>query len=122
MYSRLQFCKSKTPITFNPDIALLPDEKSIQALLNVVGVRDDSRFLARVAFGVSSPRATQLGLSRSPVFGSCSKADFGALVARFEKECAAAGWVNKGILGPPKAAPAKRSGAAAGGAAKRARK
>ncbi|KAK4701513.1 hypothetical protein P7C70_g4720, partial [Phenoliferia sp. Uapishka_3] len=118
----IQFCKTGRAIHFNPNISLPPNEAAIKAVLSVCGVRDDSRFLARVAFGISSPRATLLGLSRNPIFGSCPNADFGQLIERFEKECKKAGYKNLATLAPPKAAPAKRAygGTAKGAPAKKA--
>ncbi|KAL8292929.1 hypothetical protein RQP46_000623 [Phenoliferia psychrophenolica] len=115
------WCKTKKPIAFQAQISLPPNESAIKAVLATCGVRDDSRFLARIAFGISSPRATQLGLNRSPVFNSCPNSDFNLLVERFEKECAAAGYKNKAVLAPPKAPP-KRAGGAQGGAAKKAKR
>lgn len=38
--------------------------------------RDDARFLARIAFGITSPRVTALKLGRHPVFGSMADHEF----------------------------------------------
>ncbi|GAA5905430.1 hypothetical protein JCM8208_004276 [Rhodotorula glutinis] len=132
------FCTTKTKIPFEPKFDAPFSDKQIAFVMGVCGVRDDPRFLARLAFGVSSPRITALGLSKHDVFGCCDTADFTKLLERFEAECAAQGHKNRAVLAPPKtstasaggtgkaAAPAKRGaaggGAAAGGAAKKARK
>ena len=42
----------------------------------MVPVRDDARLLARVAFGITSPRVTAMKLSKNPVFGSMATSDF----------------------------------------------
>lgn len=53
------------------------DEAKVQAVLKACGCRDDPRLLARIAFGVSSPRVTaeKCGL-RNPIFGSMAECDF----------------------------------------------
>ncbi|TVY22595.1 ATP-dependent DNA helicase [Lachnellula hyalina] len=43
---------------------------AFKAVLDKVPDRDDARFLARVAFGITSPRSTAMKLGRDPVFGS----------------------------------------------------
>ena len=48
------------------------DEDKVQAILSATTVRDDARFLARVAFGISSPRVTAEKLGKKEVFGSMS--------------------------------------------------
>ena len=45
-------------------------------VLDAVPERDDARYLARVAFGISSPRATQAKISKDAVFGSMEDFDF----------------------------------------------
>ncbi|ORY63806.1 ATP-dependent DNA helicase [Leucosporidium creatinivorum] len=112
------WCQTRKPISFDPKPHAALDEGKIKAVLAVCGVRDDARFLARLAFGISSPRITKLGLSRHPVFKSCETADFSALVARFEEECEKVGWQNGPVLSA--APPAKKGafGAGKGGAGK----
>lgn len=61
--------KLPPPITFDNDAFL--------AILKAVPVRDDARFLARVAFGISSPRSTIMKLGHgSPIFGSMGNHSF----------------------------------------------
>ncbi|KAK4196746.1 P-loop containing nucleoside triphosphate hydrolase protein [Triangularia verruculosa] len=60
---------------------------SIQQVLKATDVRDDPRFLARVAYGIRSPRVTALKLDKSPVFRSLADHDFEALLAEFTKAC-----------------------------------
>ena len=52
------------------------DEKKIKAILAATNVRDDARFLARVAFGISSPRVTKEKLGKHEVFGSMTDCNF----------------------------------------------
>jgi len=54
--------KEPPPVKFN--------WTAFQAVLSQVPDRDDARFLARIAFGITSPRATSQRLSRHAVFGS----------------------------------------------------
>jgi hypothetical protein len=49
--------------------------------------RDDAMFLVRLALGVPSPRAAQLGFGDHAAFGKLSGCDFDALVARCEQLC-----------------------------------
>ncbi|KAI7372142.1 hypothetical protein KC354_g154 [Hortaea werneckii] len=46
-------------------------------ILSIVPDRDDPRYLARVAFGIRSPRVTAARLGRHQVFGSMEDHDFG---------------------------------------------
>ncbi|KAI4721731.1 ATP-dependent DNA helicase [Aureobasidium sp. EXF-10727] len=63
--------------------------------LNVEGVKrvlaacphDDPRLLARVAFGIKSPRITQLKLDKNPVFESLADHEFSTLLREFEAAC-----------------------------------
>ncbi|RDA92134.1 hypothetical protein CP533_6072 [Ophiocordyceps camponoti-saundersi (nom. inval.)] len=65
----------------------LLDRAKIELVLKKCDVRDDARFLARVAFGIKSPRVTQLKLDKSPVFRSLADHDFKALLAEFTAVC-----------------------------------
>ncbi|KAF4621574.1 hypothetical protein G7Y89_g14511 [Cudoniella acicularis] len=52
------------------------NQKAFDAILKAVPVRDDARLLARIAFGISSPRVTALKMPRDPVFGSMEDHEF----------------------------------------------
>ena len=52
------------------------DEGKVRKILAATKVRDDARFLARVAFGISSPRVTVEKLGRHDVFGCMDDCDF----------------------------------------------
>jgi RecQ family ATP-dependent DNA helicase len=52
------------------------DDAKVKAILAATPVRDDPRFLARIGFGISSPRVTIEKLGRHSVFGSLSDCDF----------------------------------------------
>lgn len=52
------------------------DDEKIKVILAATEVRDDARFLARVAFGISSPRVTVEKLGKLAVFGSMGDCDF----------------------------------------------
>lgn len=116
------YCTTKQANNFSSGRSESLNEKSIEQVLNVCGVRDDSRFLARLAFGITSPRITALGLSKNPIFGICSKTNFSELIKRFEEECSKVDGKNRADLAPPKAPAAKRpfggSNVSSGSAAK----
>ncbi|TAQ91468.1 hypothetical protein B7494_g163 [Chlorociboria aeruginascens] len=63
------------------------DRAAFQAIMEAIPDRDDPRFLARVAFGISSPRATAMKLSKSPIFASMEDHEFSTLLDAFTKEC-----------------------------------
>ena len=52
------------------------DEGKIKAVLAATSARDDARFLARIAFGITSPRVGIERLGKSGVFRSCKGCDF----------------------------------------------
>ena len=99
-----QFCLTGQTIAFDPKLDASFTDKQVRFVLAVCGVRDDPRMLARLAFGVTSPRITALGLSKHDIFGCCDTADFNQLLERFEAECKENGYKNKAVLAPPKPA------------------
>ena len=74
------YCITKKPIRYikgDEEGRKAPlDETKIQAILAATSFRDDARFLARVAFGISSPRVTAEKLGKDPVFGSMDNCNF----------------------------------------------
>ncbi|KAI7311156.1 ATP-dependent DNA helicase [Hortaea werneckii] len=60
-------------------------------VLRIIPDRDDPRYLARVAFGIGSPRVTAARLGRHPVFGSMEDHDFGVLLQAFRRLCEGGG-------------------------------
>ena len=75
------FCFTQTPIQFVKDKKQQQhrgriDEEKINAILSATKIRDDPRFLARVAFGILSPRVTAERLKTHSVFGSMDDSNF----------------------------------------------
>jgi hypothetical protein len=70
------FCITRKRIVLPPTLPKPVDIAGINEILRVCNVRDDPRFLARVAFGIRSPRVTQLKLDKSPVFRSLADHNF----------------------------------------------
>ncbi|KAF2665199.1 ATP-dependent DNA helicase [Microthyrium microscopicum] len=64
------WCKTHKAIEFKPLPARHTSQGVIAEILAATDVRDDPRFLARVAFGIQSPRITALKLSSHNVFRS----------------------------------------------------
>lgn len=81
------FCMTGTPVVLPPRPPEVVDIHKIEAVLKECDVRDDPRFLARVAFGIKSPRVTQLKLDKSPVFMSLADHSFQALMREFTRAC-----------------------------------
>ncbi|KAJ7054134.1 ATP-dependent DNA helicase [Mycena amicta] len=83
------FCLKGQGVEFMPKDVGQVDKNKLAGILRACGERDDPRLLARMAFGVTSPRLTALKCSTShPLFGSMAESDFNALVAAFDAECA----------------------------------
>lgn len=72
-HKALQLVKPPTPVF---------DQQHFQRVLKGVPDRDDARYLARIAFGIGSPRVTAAKLSQSPIFGSMDDHDFTVSPAR----------------------------------------
>ncbi|KAK4700017.1 hypothetical protein P7C70_g6238, partial [Phenoliferia sp. Uapishka_3] len=108
------FCTTGYRLHFPSGIAQPVNEFDVQNVLKICGVRDDARFLARVALGIRSPRVTALGLEKTRAWEACQGQSFGDLVHRFTVECEREGWINKAELAPPKtprSSPTKRTAA-----------
>ncbi|KAK8044152.1 hypothetical protein PG993_004176 [Apiospora rasikravindrae] len=79
--------RPKKAIELPPKPPVKVDIAGIQAVLKACDVRDDPRFLARVAFGIKSPRVSKLKLQNNGVFGSLEDHDFTSLIKEFTKAC-----------------------------------
>ncbi|OCH96064.1 ATP-dependent DNA helicase [Obba rivulosa] len=94
MCGQCQFCATGSGVDFNTEVSAVADSGRIQHILQACPERDDPRLLARMAFGITSPRLTAGKWSTShPLFGSMVDVDFNALVAAFDTECAKAGYM-----------------------------
>jgi superfamily II DNA helicase RecQ len=81
------FCMTGKQVVLPERPPEVVDMQKIKAVLDACSVRDDPRFLARVAFGIKSPRVSQLKLDKSPVFMSLADHSFEALMREFTKAC-----------------------------------
>jgi hypothetical protein len=81
------WCETHTQVVLPNEPPLPPDPAKVQKVLEKIDVRDDPRFLAKVAFGIKSPRGTLLKVQSSGVFESMNVCDFGELLATFTKAC-----------------------------------
>lgn len=81
--------RSATSLTFDSALAACetPDRAQIEAVLARCPLRDDARLLARIAFGVTSPRVTKAKWNKYQEFGSMASSDFNDLVEAFEAFC-----------------------------------
>ncbi|KAK4112419.1 ATP-dependent DNA helicase [Canariomyces notabilis] len=81
------YCMTGKPVK-PPSRPLSPTTPaSIKDVLKATSIRDDPRFLAKIAFGIRSPRITELKLDRRPEFRSLAHHDFDALLREFTKAC-----------------------------------
>ena len=87
------FCLTGSNVEFEPVAQSIADPVRIRQILDACPERDDPRLLARMAFGITSPRLTYGKWSMAhPLFGSMVDTDFSALVAAFDAECKKAGY------------------------------
>ncbi|KAF4978004.1 hypothetical protein FZEAL_5549 [Fusarium zealandicum] len=81
------FCIDHKPVELPPSPPKVVDKAKIERVLAATDVRDDARFLARVAFGIKSPRVTKLRLDKTPAFMSMADGDFEMILKEFKKAC-----------------------------------
>ncbi|KAI8947586.1 ATP-dependent DNA helicase recQ [Xylaria longipes] len=86
------YCLTGKPVALPHKPTPPVNKRGISDILVACTVRDDPRFLARVAFGIKSPRVTQLKLDKTKVFGSLEDHDFESLLKEFTKACVMAGF------------------------------
>jgi hypothetical protein len=70
------FCLTGAPVELPPSSPKKVDKAAINKVLQVTDVRDDARFLARIAFGIKSPRVGKLKLDKTEAFMSMADQDF----------------------------------------------
>lgn len=70
------FCATGKPVELPPKESRPLDRDRIRTVLDSCDVRDDPRFLARVAFGIRSPRVSELKMQFSPAWESMVDQDF----------------------------------------------
>lgn len=70
------WCETRTAVELIQPAKVPWNLKAFQDVLKACPDRDDPRFLARIAFGIMSPRVTKAKLTRHPAFGSMEDHDF----------------------------------------------
>jgi superfamily II DNA helicase RecQ len=81
------WCETRTQVLLPDEPPQPPDPVKVKMILNKISVRDDPRFLAKVAFGIKSPRATDLKVYNTGVFESMNVCDFTELLRVFTEAC-----------------------------------
>lgn len=81
------WCLTHKPVKLNVPRSNPFSQYDFERVLKAVPARDDPRFLARVAFGITSPRTTAMKLGNDPVWGCMGTCAFMELVKRFEEVC-----------------------------------
>lgn len=81
------YCETHEQVVLPNEPPQPPDPVKLQKLLDKVTVRDDPRFLAKIAFGIRSPRVTALKIFQTGVFESMNVCDFDALLKIFTEAC-----------------------------------
>lgn len=70
------WCLTHEPVQLKQPPKVPWSAAAFNKILKTVPERDDPRYLARIAFGIGSPRVTQAKLGKSPVFGLMEDCDF----------------------------------------------
>jgi hypothetical protein len=81
------WCETRTKVDLPNEPPQPPDSEKVKKVLDKISVRDDPRFLAKVAFGIKSPRATDLKVYNTGVFESMNVCDFNELLRVFTEAC-----------------------------------
>ncbi|KAF2029759.1 ATP-dependent DNA helicase [Setomelanomma holmii] len=81
------WCETRTQVVLPNEPPQPPDPVKVKRVLDTLSVRDDPRFLAKMAFGIQSPRGTELKVKYSGVFESMNVCDFQELLRVFTKAC-----------------------------------
>lgn len=81
------WCETHAQVVLPNEPPQPPDPAKVKELLDKVTVRDDPRFLAKVAFGIKSPRITALKVLQTGVFESMNVCDFVDLLKVFTAAC-----------------------------------
>ncbi|MCJ1246243.1 hypothetical protein MMC30_003449 [Trapelia coarctata] len=81
------WCQTRKPVVLQslPEVPF--NGLAFNAVLKAVPDRDDARFLARVAFGITNLRVTSMKVSKDPIFGSMADHDFMTLLRAFTTVC-----------------------------------
>lgn len=72
-----QWCLTHKPVEIQLPPPVPFNNLAFKNILDTIKERDDPRFLARVAFGIHTPRVTTMKLGKSPVFSSMDDHEFG---------------------------------------------
>jgi hypothetical protein len=64
-----------------------PDLVLVKKVLDKIPIRDDPSFLAKLAFGIKSPRITAMKVDKVAVFESMNVCDFLELLRVFTEAC-----------------------------------
>lgn len=87
MCGNCTFCITTDAVKFDRSSSSTADTVRLARILAVCRHRDDPRLLARLAFGIASPRLTDAKLTRSDEFGSMVDVDWNVLMEAFTKAC-----------------------------------
>jgi superfamily II DNA/RNA helicase len=81
------WCETHTQVVLPNEPPQPPDTAKVQNVLDKISVRDDPRFLAKIAFGIKSPRGADVKAYNSGVFESMNVCDFVELLEVFTAAC-----------------------------------
>lgn len=74
------WCETKKQVVMPDEPPQAPDPVKVKRVLDTIGVRDDARYLAKLAFGIKSPRMAAEGVYKTNVFESMNVCEFPELL------------------------------------------
>jgi len=81
------WCETKKRIVMPNEPPQAPDPVKVKKVLDAIAARDDPRYLAKLAFGIKSPRMAAEGVYKTNVFDSMNVCDFPELLRVFTEAC-----------------------------------
>jgi hypothetical protein len=82
-----QWCETHKQVVLPNEPPQPPDPVKVEKVLDIIPIRDDPRFLAKLAFGIKSPRMTAMKIYSSGAFESMNVCDFLELLKVFTEAC-----------------------------------
>jgi hypothetical protein len=78
------YCQTGAVATIKRQVPRRPSASDLTNIYQLCGKDSNARMMARVAYGLGSPKITSLGHSKSPYFGSLVDCDFEELLEHFQ--------------------------------------
>ncbi|RMZ73394.1 family atp-dependent dna helicase [Pyrenophora seminiperda CCB06] len=81
------WCETQKRVVMPDEPPQAPDPAKVKSVLDIIPARDDPRYLAKLAFGIKSPRMAAEGVYKTKAFESMNVCDFPELLKVFTGAC-----------------------------------